>query len=76
MSNVTFFLQHERFVLLNVKYYSYLCSVKKEKVADEVDWKNPLRHIPFIKLTKVFVKICFLNGKFKTYILMRFICVF
>lgn len=63
MSNDTNFLQHERFVLLNVKFYSYLCSVKKEKVADEVDWENPFRHIH--EAYKSFCEDIFLNGKFK-----------
>lgn len=63
MSNDTNFLQHERFVLLNVKFYSYLCSVKKEKVAAEVDWKNPFLYVH--EAYKSFCEDIFLNGKFK-----------
>lgn len=31
ISNVTFFLLHEQFVLLKIDFFAYLCSVKKMK---------------------------------------------
>lgn len=45
MYQKTIFLQYERIVLLYVKYISYLCSVKKEKVTTTVIGKDPFRQV-------------------------------